>query len=431
MILPKGHLPREQALLVVREAAEAGFRKITFAGGEPTLCPWLSELIVLAKSLGMTTMLVTNGTRLTREFLEANRLYLDWIALSIDSLNDTTNLQSGRAISGRKVLLESDYRTLISDIKSLGYGLKINTVVHRHNYKEDFSAFIKWASPHRWKVLQVLPIEGQNDLAIERFEIQNEEFDSFKAQHRGLEAVTQVVFEDVDAIRGSYVMVDPAGRFFDNLDGKHFYSDPILEVGINKAYNQMRYDDLKFEGRGGIYEWERKRLPPRITLSGKVASGKSTVGKLLAERLGYGFQSLGNQVRKEAAEKGLTIGEFQQLCLEQPGKDQEIDLAFAKSCNGQNNLVVDYRLGFKFITHSKHIYLSISDEVALERIGAAGRIGDGKLTLASRNETFRKQFEQAYQVDYTDPFHYDLVVDCTREKTQEMIVDEILAFLNK
>ena len=31
-------------------------RKINFAGGEPTLCPWLSDLISRARELGMTTL---------------------------------------------------------------------------------------------------------------------------------------------------------------------------------------------------------------------------------------------------------------------------------------------------------------------------------------------------------------------------------------
>lgn len=48
-ILPKGHLPKEESLKLVREFAQFGFEKITFAGGEPTLCPWISELIMEAK----------------------------------------------------------------------------------------------------------------------------------------------------------------------------------------------------------------------------------------------------------------------------------------------------------------------------------------------------------------------------------------------
>ena len=49
MKLPKGHLPKEYCLLVVDQIAEVGFEKINFVGGEPTLCPWLPDLIVRAK----------------------------------------------------------------------------------------------------------------------------------------------------------------------------------------------------------------------------------------------------------------------------------------------------------------------------------------------------------------------------------------------
>ena len=52
----------EQGCLRVTEAlAEAGFAKINFAGGEPTLCPWLSTLVHRAKALSMSTSVVTNG----------------------------------------------------------------------------------------------------------------------------------------------------------------------------------------------------------------------------------------------------------------------------------------------------------------------------------------------------------------------------------
>ena len=45
-ILPKGHLPKAEAIEIVKELAEYGFKKITFAGGEPTLCKWLPDLII-------------------------------------------------------------------------------------------------------------------------------------------------------------------------------------------------------------------------------------------------------------------------------------------------------------------------------------------------------------------------------------------------
>jgi radical S-adenosyl methionine domain-containing protein 2 len=256
-ILPKGHLPKEQAIEVVLHLAEIGFEKITFAGGEPTLCPWLPELISTAKQAGLTTMIVTNGSKLSDPFLQANQQYLDWIALSIDSLLPETNINTGRAISGRTPLLLNDYTSLVDSIKRCGYGLKINTVVSSKNFDEDMTELIYYAKPKRWKLLQVLPIKGQNDLNIEEFKISNEQFQLFIDNHQAVQSITSIVPESNSQMTGSYAMVDPAGRFYNNATGGHTYSKPILEIGARLAIQQMNYDFSKYLSRGGIYDWTK------------------------------------------------------------------------------------------------------------------------------------------------------------------------------
>ncbi len=254
-VLPKGHLPKERSIDLVHHLAEHGFEKITFAGGEPTLCPWLGDLIRTAKEAGMTTMVVTNGTRLDEDFLTANRDHLDWIALSIDSVHDATNLAIGRALTGRTPISEQGYFELVDRVKARGYRLKLNTVVNRHNRKEDLSSFVRHARPERWKLLQALPIIGQNDLHIDALTVTHGEFEDYVHRHAHLEGLTRIVPETNAEVRGSYVMVDPVGRFFDNAEGAHRYSRPILEVGTRIAIQQMRYDEGKFTARGGRWSW--------------------------------------------------------------------------------------------------------------------------------------------------------------------------------
>lgn len=256
-ILPKGHLPKEQAIAVVVALAQSGFQKITFAGGEPTLCPWLSDLIVTAKKAGMTTMIVTNGTNLTDNFLERNKPYLDWITLSLDSLNTATNVKTGRAKSGKKAIATTAYYELVDKIKAYGYRLKINTVVSAENSHEILIDFIEYAQPSRWKIFQVLPITGQNDVKVDAFLISPNDFNQFLENNRTKSDNKIVSVPETNSqMKGSYVMVDPAGRFFNNATGKHHYSNPILEVGCKNALEQMAYDALKFEERGGLYDWE-------------------------------------------------------------------------------------------------------------------------------------------------------------------------------
>jgi len=256
-ILPKGHLPKEQALEVVLQLADIGFEKITFAGGEPTLCSWLPDLIATAKDAGLTTMIVSNGSKLSDDFLIANKSKLDWIAVSIDSLNADTNIATGRTISGKTPLQLDYYTSLVDRIKQHGYGLKINSVISSKNYNESMSEFIRYAKPSRWKLFQVLPIAGQNDLNIHDFKISNEQFQTFINTHSDLQDITAIVPESNTQMKGSYAMVDPAGRFYDNAAGTHNYSRPILEIGSRLAIQQVNYDFSKFVSRGGIYNWTK------------------------------------------------------------------------------------------------------------------------------------------------------------------------------
>lgn len=254
-ILPKGHLPEEDALKIIQLIAEAGFEKITFAGGEPTLCTWLYKLIISAKSFGMTTSIVTNGTNLTETFLDKVNGQLDWIALSVDSLDEETNIMAGRAKGGKYPLGQAEYLDIIERVKKKGIKLKINTVVHALNYQEDMSNFIRLVNPKRWKVFQVLPIVGQNDTHINDFKITQSQFELFKNTHANLLEHVKIVIEDNTAMTGSYAMIDPAGRFFDNTRSRLTYSEPILNCGVEKAFNQVQFFDEVFTGREGRYDW--------------------------------------------------------------------------------------------------------------------------------------------------------------------------------
>jgi radical S-adenosyl methionine domain-containing protein 2 len=44
-------------------------------------------------------------------------------------------------------------------------------------------------------------------------------------------------------------------RFLDKGDGDEKVSDSIVEVGVQKAIKQIRWDQEEFEKRGGVYDW--------------------------------------------------------------------------------------------------------------------------------------------------------------------------------
>ena len=110
---------------------------------------------------------------------------------------------------------------------------------------------IRLIGPDRWKVFQVLPIEGENDAFIGNLLVSDENYNAFIENHLELHPIV----ESNDAMTGSYVMIDPEGRFFDNTGGKLVYSRPILDVGIEKAFEDVEFSIEKLIDREGIYPW--------------------------------------------------------------------------------------------------------------------------------------------------------------------------------
>ena len=254
-ILPVGHLPREGCLSVVDALASAGFDKINFAGGEPTLCPWLPDLIQRAKDLGCTTSIVTNGSRISREWLNTVEDSLDWATLSVDTLDPQKLEELGR-VTRNGPLSEENYLSVIDMLRERGIRLKINTVVTQSNCDEDLTGFMARARPERWKLLQVLPVSGQNDGSVDDMLITPEQFAGYIARNKRVERMgVAVIPESNELMTGSYVMVDPAGRLFDNTAGAHVYSSPINQVGVDAALREVSIDPERFRLRDGLYDW--------------------------------------------------------------------------------------------------------------------------------------------------------------------------------
>lgn len=247
-------LAESDALELIGALGRAGFGKINFAGGEPMLCPWLPGLIGYAKSAGFTTSIVTNGSKVTGEWLDGLGGSLDMAALSIDSVDAGALGRIGRAVKGKRPLGREDYLGVGAELKGRGIRLKVNTVVNRYNLGEDFRPFIREIGPERWKIFQALRVEGQNDGRMGDFAVTDGEFAGYVRRNRMVEGDgVRVVAESNELMTGSYLMVDPLGRFFDNTQGRHTYSRPILEVGVAGALADIEIYPERFAERGGFY----------------------------------------------------------------------------------------------------------------------------------------------------------------------------------
>jgi radical S-adenosyl methionine domain-containing protein 2 len=242
-----GQLSKDQVFVILDKLKAAGLQKITFAGGEPLLYRWIYEVIDYSKQIGLVTSIITNGSLLTDSLLIELRDSLDWIGISVDSLNPATN----EAI-GRTSRINPNYRSLVTSVKLAGFKLKINTVVNRFNEHEDMNEFIKWADPARWKVFDTLRVEGQNDEQFAEVKSGEGAFDQFVQRHSGCPSL---VPENNAAMTGSYLLIDPLGRLFENSKGKHTYSSTLADHEMNHCLAEIDLNRDMFIKRGGLYAW--------------------------------------------------------------------------------------------------------------------------------------------------------------------------------
>lgn len=247
---------KEDVFFIIREMVSTGIEKITFAGGEPLTYPLLDEVLNYSKSLGLVTMIVTNGYLLDEKFLRRCGESIDWIGFSIDSVKNNENFLSGRAHCGKRVLSEYDYLHRINLVKQNGIRLKINTVVSSFNKDTDLTDFIRKAKPERWKIFQCLILTDVNGATGKSCSVTEDEFNGFLHRHKYVSDITTIVSENNKMMKGSYLMIDPSGRLYDNIQGRYRRSDPIQKVGFKEALNQIEIDEDKYLQRKGIYNWK-------------------------------------------------------------------------------------------------------------------------------------------------------------------------------
>ena len=261
-------LPKEIAITVPEMLAAAGADKITFVGGEPTLCPYLGDLLAASKDVGLTTCIVSNATGLTEEFLDEWGHLIDWVGLSIDASNDEIHAEIGRGMRGDLARQRSHHLELAKQVwascMQRGIRMKLNTVVCKANLDDDMSALVMELKPERWKIFEVLPVEGQNDGDVDDILLEEDEFNSWVERHKWVaDEGIQFVPENNELMRGSYAMLDALGRFYSNTEGGHTYGPSILDVGVMRAWEENCFLEDRFHDRGGIYEWNSdiRKLP--------------------------------------------------------------------------------------------------------------------------------------------------------------------------
>lgn len=179
-----------------------------------------------------------------------------------------------------------------------------------------------------------------------------------------------------------------------------------------------------------------------ITISGTPGSGKSTVGKIIAERLKLNHYSTGDLMRSIAKDKGVTLEQLGKIADNDDGEiDRQLDDRQVSLGKSEDNFVIDGRLSFHFIPNSVKIFIDATIEERARRIYSdivnnlrpsetAESLKDEISKISDRELVEKKRYQQYYQLNPFDKTNYDLVIDSTDLSINE-VVEKILASIGK
>jgi predicted cytidylate kinase len=162
----------------------------------------------------------------------------------------------------------------------------------------------------------------------------------------------------------------------------------------------------------------------KVTIFGLAGTGTTTVGRLLASKLGYEFSSSGEMFRQQAAARGLPLYEFEALCNSDPSIDRALDGQLSSYGKAHDDFVLESRLAWYFIPDSFKVKITCDFETRIARVAKR----DGMALDLKREKTlFRERSgETRYRENYgIDPFApdgaFNVILDSTKTPPERLV----------
>ena len=174
-----------------------------------------------------------------------------------------------------------------------------------------------------------------------------------------------------------------------------------------------------------------------ITISGFHGTGKSTIAKLLADKLGILYYSTGQAFRDLAKESNMSLEEYTRFVEKHPDIDKELDNKVVEMAK-KGRIIIDSQLSghiLKSIANFK-VQLICSLEERVKRMAARDETSYGEKFKETviREKSELERFKKLYDIDLSDKKStlefFDLIID-TEHLTIEEIVNKILTELSE
>ncbi|NTV40858.1 MAG: AAA family ATPase [Candidatus Moranbacteria bacterium] len=173
-----------------------------------------------------------------------------------------------------------------------------------------------------------------------------------------------------------------------------------------------------------------------VSFNGQEGSGKSTIAKMVAEKLKCPRYYMGQMFRDMAKEKGLDLVEFRKICDNNPDFDKSVDDYVIKLSKEQTNFVIESRTAWHFIPDSLKIYLKVEPAVAAQRIlrsilSEKSRSNEDsgldtaeniKKSILKRRKEDSERYFSLYGIHQDYEENYDFIMDTTELTVEEVFL---------
>lgn len=235
------------------------------AGGEPLLYSELGNLIRYIHESGSKISIISNGYRMTDEWIMNNAIYFDTIGLSIDSANEDTLIEMGRCTRKGEFLSNERLQEICALIKIYNPNckIKINTVVSSLNKSENMGNFISSLPVSRWKIFKMQYFSNSTfnnkDLLVsdnEYMEFIKNNLPNYKES--GMDVSTFVPMGNgglavvENNLKAGYIMVDANGHLVDDTLNDSYtkvidcqtesFADGLNKLNFDKDLFYSRYE---------------------------------------------------------------------------------------------------------------------------------------------------------------------------------------------
>jgi predicted cytidylate kinase len=172
-----------------------------------------------------------------------------------------------------------------------------------------------------------------------------------------------------------------------------------------------------------------------IGISGSPGSGKTTVAKMLSDRIGIRFHSMGSVFRSIADEKKLSLKELSALAESDSSIDHLIDRRQSEMLRA-GGIIMDSRLSCWLMKRNNinglKVWITAPLDVRAKRVAGREGIGmaEARESIRAREESEADRYRKYYGIDMKDLSIYDIVIN-NAWMSPEDCCDVILAVMGK